>query len=98
MINKKFLPILNCETCGNCELNFHKDEALNVNTGFCMRFFQNVEKSEKNPACWTSKPHEHYKDFGTLKNKLDSINNHKNNAIAKRKKILDNLQQTSLFD
>jgi hypothetical protein len=97
MINKRNLPMLNCETCGNCELNFHKEESLSLNNGFCMRFFQNVDKSEKNPACWTSKPHDHYDKFATLKDNINTANNHKNIVLAKRKKILDNLQQTTLF-
>ena len=63
MIQNRFLPVFKCLTCGDCEKDFHKNEAYNENTGFCLRFKQNVGLDEKNLACWTNKERQHYKDL-----------------------------------
>lgn len=63
---KPELPSLLCGSCGNCELNYHKEPSSNINNGFCVRFSQNVDINEKNVACWTSKPHTYYEDLSKL--------------------------------
>lgn len=66
MIQQKIIPVIKCYSCGNCEINFHEKEDLNDKLGFCLRFKENVSLDEKNPACWTNKENQHYKQLHFL--------------------------------
>ncbi|XDZ55428.1 hypothetical protein FlaCF_2476 [Flavobacterium tructae] len=63
----KTLPTFQCYSCGNCELNYHKDDESNKDNGFCMKFFQNVDLEEKNVRCWTTKQHTYFEDLAKIK-------------------------------
>ena len=76
------LPTLLCGSCGNCELNYHKDPQSNLNNGFCVKFFQNVDINEKNVSCWTSKPHTYYEDLNKLSPMEKKADLHKRNKRA----------------
>lgn len=47
----KFLPTLDCQTCGNFEQTVLKNECIK---NFCYKFYQNVKPTEINPSCWTT--------------------------------------------
>ncbi|GEL11818.1 hypothetical protein SAMN05192550_2806 [Flavobacterium glycines] len=61
--NCRVLPVFHCQSCGNCETRFFKDEKLNEKTGFCLRFKETVLLAEKNISCWTKKENTYYKDL-----------------------------------
>ncbi|MBZ4040975.1 hypothetical protein [Flavobacterium hibisci] len=94
----KTIPTFQCYSCGNCELNFHKEDSDNENNGFCMRFFQNVPLEEKNISCWTSKKHTYYEDLANLKPTLNKSDYHKRNKRANQLKLeLKEPNQLNLF-
>ncbi|UUF13239.1 MULTISPECIES: hypothetical protein [Flavobacterium] len=94
-VEQRFLPQFICASCGNCERNYHKDEASNIDNGFCVKFFQNVPLEEKNVACWTSKPHTYLEDLTKLGNSEKLKDQHIRNKRAKKLKI--ELDQPTLF-
>lgn len=73
---KRILPTFQCETCGNCEKFFHHDEQYHDKLGFCLRFKENVDLSEKNLRCWSEKPNEHYKQLFLQVEKTKTANQH----------------------
>lgn len=91
----RYLPTFDCKTCGNCELNYHKDDSSNINNGFCVRFFQNVDLNEKNVTCWTSKQNTYFEDLAKLGNSEKKEDLHKRNKRAKKLKI--EFDQPTLF-
>lgn len=85
--DKRVLPTFQCKSCGNCELNYHNKPQNNIENGFCMKFFQNVDLNEKNVKCWTSKPHTYFEELATLKPKENTKDLHKRNKRASKLNI-----------
>lgn len=82
----KHLPTLDCQSCGNCEKDFHKYDEHNKDLGFCLRFKENVPLTEKNVSCWTDKENHYYKQL--------ELNDQKN---AKRKEHI-NIKKAKLLN
>ncbi|WP_406843560.1 hypothetical protein [Flavobacterium soyae] len=96
-IETRYLPDFICASCGNCERNYHKDEASNENNGFCMKFFQNVPLEEKNVNCWTSKQHTYFEDLSKLRPAEKMKDLHIRNKRADQLKIELENNQLNLF-
>ena len=84
---KKELPTFACGSCGNCEKNYHDKPQNNIDNGFCMKFFQNVDLNEKNVSCWTSKQHQYYEELSKLSPKEKIEHMHKTDKRVKKLKI-----------
>ena len=94
----RYLPDFICASCGNCERNYHKDEASNKDNGFCMKFFQNVDLEEKNVKCWTSKQHTYFEDLSKIRPMEKKEDFYKLHKRADRLKIeLKESNQLNLF-
>ena len=92
----RFIPVIKCYSCGNCENDFHKNEEANARLGFCLRFKENVSLDEINPACWTGKENQYYKALHISDLKKAETTKHKMKALAKIKGI-DLSNQLILF-
>ncbi len=93
--DSRILPTFQCKNCGNCELNYHKDDDSNKDNGFCMKFFQNVPLEEKNISCWTSVQHTYFDELGKLKPTMQKNEHYRN--LSKAKKLKINFDQPTLF-
>ncbi|MBF4491046.1 hypothetical protein IR010_00725 [Flavobacterium sp. MR2016-29] len=89
---KKVLPTLLCGSCGNCILNYHNEPTSNIDNGFCVKWFQNVDLNEKNVACWTSKQNTYYEQLGKLSTLEKKEDLHKRNKRASKLNIEFNQQ------
>lgn len=83
-LEKRILPTFQCYSCGNCETDFHTDEKIKDETGFCLKFKENTPLTQKNIRCWTHKKSEHYSDFFLETEKKRRANNHKEKKIAQQ--------------
>ena len=92
---KKELPTLQCGSCGNCELNYHNEPSSNIDNGFCVKFFQNVDLNQKNVSCWTSKQNTYFEDLSKISPTEKKEDLHKRNKRASHLKIEFN--QIKLF-
>jgi hypothetical protein len=79
---KTELPTLLCGSCGNCELNYHNKPESNIDNGFCVKFFQNVDLNEKNVSCWTSKQNTYYEDLSKISPQEKKADLYKRNKRA----------------
>lgn len=76
MKQNRVLPTFQCYSCTNCETDFHNDENIKKDIGFCLRFKENTPLEQKNLSCWTQKENKHYKDLFLQVEKSRTANKH----------------------